>query len=102
MIAAYATLKKAAANVFCGIFPEIHEVRFAAMTSSWQMETGNLVCRWSESDQRAPYFPLWMQEAPEIHGGYLPPVPDFASHSPFGGATWFQRYTRDRDSELVD
>jgi hypothetical protein len=40
-----------------------------------------------------------MQEASDVQGSYLPPVPDFASHSPFGGATWFQRYTPDRDSE---
>jgi hypothetical protein len=29
----------------------------------------------------------------------LPPLPDFASHSPFGGASWFERYTPHRDSE---
>jgi hypothetical protein len=68
------------------------------MRSSWQTETGHLVCRWSEAGQRAPYNPLWMQEASNVQGSYLPPVPDFASHSPFGGATWFKRYTANRDS----
>jgi hypothetical protein len=27
-----------------------------------------------------------MQETADIQSGYLPPVPDFSSHSPFGGA----------------
>jgi len=69
------------------------------MRSSWQMDAGHLVCRWSEGEQRERYNPLWMQEASDVQSSYLPPVPDFASHSPFGGATWFQRYTPDRDSE---
>jgi hypothetical protein len=69
------------------------------MRSSWEMKTGHLVCRWSQVGQRVPYNPHWMQETSDIQGSYLPPIPDFASHSPFGGATWFLRYTRDRDSE---
>ena len=72
------------------------------MRSSWQVETGHLACRWSEVGQRERYNPFWMQEAFNIHGSYLPPVPDFASHSPFGGAlgaSWFLRYAPDRDSE---
>ena len=69
------------------------------MKSSWQMETGHLVCRWSEIGQRVQYNPPWMQEASGMQGSYLPPIPDFASHSPFGGATWFQRYPLDRSSE---
>jgi hypothetical protein len=40
-----------------------------------------------------------MQEASEVQGSYLPPLPDFASHNPFGGASWFERYTPARDSE---
>jgi len=68
------------------------------MRSTWQMERGQLICRWSEGGQRGQYNPLWMQQASDIHGSYLPPVPDFASHSPFGGATWFQRFTPNRDS----
>jgi hypothetical protein len=69
------------------------------MRLSWQMETGHLVCRWSEVGQRVQYNPLWMQETSDIQGSYLPPIPDFASHSPFGGATWLQRYIADRDSK---
>jgi len=61
------------------------------MTSSWQIETGHLVCRWSKG-QRVPYNPPWMEEAPEAQGSHLPPVPDFASHSPFGGPSWFDRW----------
>jgi len=71
----------------------------AAMRSSWQMETGHLACRWSEVGHHVQYSPPWMQEASDVQGSYLPPLPDFASHSPFGGATWFDRYTRDRKSE---
>jgi hypothetical protein len=29
------------------------------MTSSWQFETGHLVCHWSEAGVRAPYHPGW-------------------------------------------
>jgi hypothetical protein len=69
------------------------------MSSSWKMETGHLVCRWFEVGRRVQYNPLWMQETSDVQGSYLPPTPDFASHSPFGGATWFQRYTPYHDSE---
>lgn len=69
------------------------------MKSCWQMETGHLVCRWSEVGQRFQYNPSWMHETAEIQSGYLPPLPDFASHSPFGGATWFQPHTAERDPE---
>ena len=69
------------------------------MKSSWRMETGHLLCRWSEVVQHVQYNPPWMQEASEVQGSYLPPLPDFASHSPFGGATWFERYSPHCDSE---
>jgi hypothetical protein len=60
------------------------------MTSSWRTETGNLVCHWSDVGQRIQYSPRWMQETSDMQSGYLPPLPDFASHSPFGGGSWFQ------------
>ena len=60
------------------------------MKLSWQTETGNLACCWSEVGQRVQYNPDWMQETSEVQVGYLPPLPDFASHSPFGGASWFE------------
>jgi hypothetical protein len=69
------------------------------MRSSWQTETGHLACRWSEAGQRVQYHPGWMQESSDVQSGYLPPIPDFASHSPFGGATWFRLHTADCDSE---
>lgn len=72
--------------------------RFSAMGSSWQTEAGHLVCRWAEVGRRAQYNPQWMREASDIQGSYLPPVPDFASHSPFGGPSWFERYTSQRES----
>lgn len=69
------------------------------MQSSWQNETGHLVCRWSEAGQRLPYNPRWMQDASDVHGSYLPPVPDFASHSPFGGPSWFERFAPPRATQ---
>jgi hypothetical protein len=69
------------------------------MKSSWQTDTGTLACRWSEVGQRVQYNSAWMQETSDIQGGYLPPLPDFASHSPFGGASWFEPHTADRNSE---
>jgi len=67
---------------------------------SWETATGHLACRWSEVGQRVPYNPRWMQETSDSQSGYLPPVPDFASHSPFGGAPpWFKLHTIERDSE---
>ena len=70
---------------------------FLQMKSLWQTETGRLECRWAEVGQRAQYNPQWMKEASEIRGSYLPPVTDFASHSPFGGPSWFEGYTHQRD-----
>ena len=67
------------------------------MKSSWQTETGHLACRWSEMGQRLPYNAWWIMETPDVHGSYLPPIPDFASHSPFGGPSWFQTPTAYRD-----
>jgi hypothetical protein len=70
------------------------------MRSSWQTATGLLACRWSEIEQRVQYSPHWMQETLDMQSGYLLPLPDFASHSPFGGGvSWFQPHTADRDSE---
>ena len=70
------------------------------MSASWRIETGRLACQWFEIDERARYSPRWMQENSEIStGSYLSAIPDFASHSPFGGAAWFQPHTADLDSE---
>jgi len=55
------------------------------MNSSWQTDTGTLACHWYEAGQQVRYNSAWMQEASKIQGGYLQPLPDFASHSPFGG-----------------
>jgi hypothetical protein len=69
------------------------------MRSSWQTETGHLECHWSEVGQRVQYNPDWMQETSDIQSSYLQPIPNFASKSPFGGASWFQPHTVDCDSE---
>jgi len=68
--------------------------------TSWKMETGQLRCRWSEVGQRTPYNPRWMQEASDVQGSYLPLITDFASHSPFGGPSWFDRYGPKPSSDL--
>lgn len=60
------------------------------MTSSWQSETGHLVCHWSASVQPVQYDPSWIPKNSDIQTSYFPPLLDFASHSPLGGATWFQ------------
>jgi hypothetical protein len=69
------------------------------MKSSWQTDTGWLKCCWSEVGQRVQYNPIWMQDTSGIQGGYLTPLPDFASHSPFGGPSWFDLHFADRSSE---
>ena len=40
------------------------------MSSSWQTETGHLVCRWSEVGKPLQYNPKWMQEASTSQGSY--------------------------------
>jgi hypothetical protein len=72
------------------------------MRSSWQIAAGHLECRWSEVGQHVQYDSPWMRGASDVQGSYLPPLPEFASHGPFGGARgapWFLRYTPDRESE---
>ena len=54
---------------------------------------------WSETGRRIAYNPDWMKEASEDPSGYLRPLPDFASHSPFCGASWFQLDAVPRESE---
>ena len=53
------------------------------MKSSWEKKTGHLTCQWSELGQRSRYNEPWMKTS-HIQGGYLEPLPNFASHSPFG------------------
>ena len=60
------------------------------MQSSWLEDTGTLTRRWFEIGRALSEPATLSAETPEMRSGYLPPPPDFASHSPFGGATWFQ------------
>jgi hypothetical protein len=60
------------------------------MKSLWQTKSGCLVRQWCDEVQHTQYNPPWMRETKEMQSGYLPPLPDFSSHSPFGGAYWFQ------------
>jgi hypothetical protein len=59
------------------------------MTSSWQIKNGHLVRSWSGQVADRKYELPVMQSSSDIQGSYLPPMPDFASHSPFGGPPWF-------------
>ena len=60
----------------------------SSMQSSWQNEKGQIECRWSAAHFTADN-PLRLEPDAEGHSRYLPPIPHFASHSPFGGAYWF-------------
>jgi len=60
------------------------------MKISWQAETGHLESHWSELLGRSRYDGSWMAKTEDVHSSYFAPTPDFASHSPFGGPTWFQ------------
>ena len=59
------------------------------MNISWQTETGHLLCHWSGLVEHIQYNPRWMQETLASQTSYLPPLPNFAAKSPFGGASWF-------------
>ena len=63
------------------------------MKTSWNSKTGALECRWDDlwptNSRRSDENQLKAPEDSKMQGSYLPPPPDFASHSPFGGATWF-------------
>jgi hypothetical protein len=60
------------------------------MKTSWQTETGQLTLHWSDVGERISFDIPLAQETSSAQGSYLPPLPDFASHSPFGGPSWFQ------------
>ena len=67
------------------------------MTISWHFEEGHSACRWSAVDPAEPYRPGWMQDTTDGPSGYLLPLPDFASRSPFGGVAGFQPNPRDSE-----
>jgi hypothetical protein len=56
--------------------------------TGWVFDGSSIACRWVEVGQRTAYASRWMEQG-DMDGSYLHPLPDFASHSPFGGATWF-------------
>jgi len=64
------------------------------MRSSWQTETGQLAWRWQP--QGIEYRTGWLNTTSEMNGSHLPPPPDFASHSPFGGPSWFELHVGHR------
>jgi hypothetical protein len=68
------------------------------MKSSWQTETGHLTCRWAACNKDRPSTPTWMEVVSNVKGSYLPPLPDFPSHGPMGGASWFELHCKSRES----
>lgn len=62
------------------------------MKTSWGLEMGHLACRWFEGGTRVPYDWTWLRDVAGSQGSYLPPLPDFPSHTPFGIPSWFERY----------
>lgn len=60
------------------------------MKTSWQIETGRPVCRWSVPGERVLYDLSSIQEdSTAVSGSFLPPVPDFAAHSLLGSGEWY-------------
>lgn len=57
------------------------------MKTSWKVETGALICRWSVNGGTNP---PWIQEAASgVFERFLPPTPDFVTHSLLGSGEWF-------------
>jgi len=54
--------------------------------TAWMSEGSRIVCRWMEVGEGTVCASRCLKEA--MNGSFLPPPPDFASHSPFGGAMW--------------
>jgi len=69
--------------------------------ASWVYEGGKIRCRWVEVG-RIACASQCLKEA--MNGSYLPPPPDFASKSPFGGPTmWFNPHLYAfADSEMTE
>jgi hypothetical protein len=60
------------------------------MKTSWQAESGEIVCRWSVAQEHVPYNPPWIQEAANsLDRSVMPALPDFTLHSPLGSGEWF-------------
>jgi len=59
------------------------------MGSSWKTETGHLSLHWNEAGSDTDEISDVVLEELGAEGSHLEPTPDFAVHSPFGGATWF-------------
>jgi len=59
------------------------------MTSTWQIKDGRLVRSWFGQVERTEYESFVLESTSNIQSGYLPAMPDFSSHSPFGAPSGF-------------
>ena len=60
------------------------------MKTSWQAESGGLTCRWSDIlEGDTSDSPTTLQSSTGTTGTFVPPMPDFAAHSPLGSGEWF-------------
>lgn len=59
------------------------------MNTAWQSESGSIECRWALALESGG-APSWLKErsAKETRRDYVPPLPNFAEHSPFGSGEW--------------
>jgi len=65
------------------------------MGTSWQSQSGQLTYRWTAIGYDAEFNLQLTRKNPVMQSGYLPELPDFASHSPFGNpASWFAPHLR--------
>lgn len=62
----------------------------SSMKTSWQTETGGLLCRWSEVGEGMRSSAAWAEEAARSEDVKLSrALPDFAQHSLLGSGEWF-------------
>jgi hypothetical protein len=59
------------------------------MKTSWQSESGGLVCRWSALLDDESNSPITLRASTEAYASFMPPMPDFVTHSLLGSGEWY-------------
>jgi hypothetical protein len=59
------------------------------MKTSWQSESGGLICRWSGLLDDESNSPITLRASTEAYASFMPPVPDFVTHSLLGESGTF-------------